>query len=79
MIVAQALGFTAENLAKVLRGFSNHLNLIRLNPVKERSFRATKNDKAQEFLKTVKKVLLRFQVHNDSCVKCKIVSYSLFS
>ncbi|MBR2303332.1 MAG: 23S rRNA (adenine(2503)-C(2))-methyltransferase RlmN [Clostridia bacterium] len=46
----------AENLAKVLRGFSNHLNLIRLNPVKERSFRATKNDKAQEFLKMLEEM-----------------------
>ncbi len=40
----------AEILAKTLKGFSNHLNLIRLNPVRERNLRATKNDKAQEFL-----------------------------
>lgn len=41
----------AENLARVLRGFSNHLNIIRLNPVRERNLRATANDKAQDFVR----------------------------
>lgn len=41
----------ADNLVEVLRGFPAHVNLIRLNPVKERNLSATKNDKAQNFLR----------------------------
>lgn len=46
----------AEILAKTLKGFSNHLNLIRLNPVRERNLRATKNDKAHEFLQMLQEL-----------------------
>lgn len=41
----------AEKLASLLKGFPSHVNLIRLNPVKERNLRSVSEDKAQEFLK----------------------------
>ena len=40
----------ARNLAGVLKGFPAHVNLIRLNPVRERNLSATKNNQAQKFL-----------------------------
>ena len=40
----------AKNLAGVLKGFPAHVNLIRLNPVRERNLSATKNNQAQKFL-----------------------------
>lgn len=39
----------AVNLSKLLRGFSAHVNLIRLNPVKESIHRPTTNETAKDF------------------------------
>lgn len=46
----------ARRLAELVRGFSSHINLIRLNPVKERGLKATKEDKAQKFLEMLEKM-----------------------
>ncbi len=46
----------ARRLAELVRGISSHINLIRLNPVKERGLKATKEDKAQKFLEMLEKM-----------------------
>ena len=43
----------AREIARILRGLPSHVNLIRLNPVKERNLRSVSSDKAAEFLKTL--------------------------
>ncbi|MEG1710942.1 MAG: 23S rRNA (adenine(2503)-C(2))-methyltransferase RlmN [Clostridia bacterium] len=40
----------AKRLSELLRGMSVHINLIRLNRVKERDYKASSKDKAEEFL-----------------------------
>ena len=41
----------AKLLAKLTKGFSVHVNLIRLNPVKERRLLPSEEDATKEFLK----------------------------
>ncbi len=41
----------AVNLAKLLKGFPNHVNLIRLSPVKEKDLKATSKEDAYKFQK----------------------------
>ena len=59
----------AKKLASLLKGFPSHVNLIRLNPVKERNLRAVSTDKATEFLSKLEKLrvsaTLRRQMGND--------------
>lgn len=43
----------AKQLRALTQGYSAHINLIRLNPVKERKLRATTSDNAKKFLSTL--------------------------
>ncbi len=45
----------AKELAKLTKGFPSHVNLIRLNEVKERNHTAPSEDATQEFLKKLEK------------------------
>ncbi len=45
-----------KELKKLTSGFPSHVNLIRLNEVKERSFRAPKEDAAQRFCDKLKEI-----------------------
>lgn len=40
----------AEELANLIKGFPAHINLIRLNPVKEKELKTVTEDRAKEFL-----------------------------
>ncbi len=46
----------AKELAKLTRGFPSHVNLIRLNEVKERNHRAPTEDATKEFLSKLEKL-----------------------
>ena len=46
----------AKELAKLTRGFPSHVNLIRLNEVKERDHTAPSEDATQDFLKKLEKL-----------------------
>lgn len=43
-------------LAKLIKGFPSHVNIIRLNPVEERSLKGVGEDRAKEFLKELEKL-----------------------
>ena len=45
-----------EALATLVRGFSVHVNLIRLNPVKERQYKSANNECADKFLNYLQKL-----------------------
>ncbi len=49
-------GECAKELAKLTRGFPSHVNLIRLNEVKERNHRAPTEDATKEFLSKLEKL-----------------------
>lgn len=59
----------AEKLAKLLQGFSYHVNLIKLNPVKERRLLTAKQNSVQAFSETLTKLgvsnTLRRSMGND--------------
>ena len=46
----------AKELAKLMKGFPSHVNLIRLNEVKERNHTAPSEDATNEFLKKLEKL-----------------------
>lgn len=59
----------AVKLSELLRGFSCHINLIRLNSVKERNLIGTSDKSAENFMKTLSEkglsVTIRRQMGND--------------
>lgn len=46
----------ADELAKILHGFPTHVNLIRLNPVKEKNLKSASEKRAKEFLDRLTKL-----------------------
>jgi 23S rRNA (adenine2503-C2)-methyltransferase len=55
----------ARELAKLVKGINCHINLIPVNPIKERNYRKSKNEKIQNFKFTLEKNRINVTIRRE--------------
>jgi len=55
----------AKELSGLVKGLNCHINLIPVNPIKERDFRQTKNDRVQNFKKILEKNRINVTIRRE--------------